>query len=749
MMTDSSGGHADRVLDLLVVGGGPAGTAAAFRARELGLETLVLDFDDLMKRIRDYSKDKLILPGFGGGDRMTFPEGDALVRGLCFEAIDKDDLCSEWKGLYREHGIDTAIGLELTGLSRRQDGLWEATAWNHAARGENLLTARHVVLCLGRGVPRRFDIPGNTDGIGFRLGDPADYVGHPACVIGGGTSAAEAVIAISTAKREAEDASSVYWSYRGDRMPRISRALAEVFFEAYVGSGNIRYCPLSEPVAVVTAEDRSEYLAIRVDRRRMDSRPAETSHLEFPKEHCIACIGEDLPEGLLGACGISMVSGGPKNKKRMVVNRYLETCRENVYLAGDILSQAHFEVDDFESDPALFREVKHRGNIKSALRDGVLVAEVVRQRIDGKSEIELPSEQAVEAVESVVLTLPGVALEEALPASRLEPERMAPAGGAILTRLLPTGVEEEEYPVASRSVTTIGRKGCDIDLGDADGVADRHASISHSEEGYSLRDDGSTGALFLRLPVARERRVAPGDLLRLGRQFLRVSASYGRFSLVHFDLSGVEVGRHEVGDSTLVIGRDAPGVTLAADDKTLSRRQLAVSVRDGELFAKDLKSANGTFLSVRSSVPLEDGDRFRLGQHVFVFGSGAESIVEPDPEPAVSPVETRPSQPADATTPDTGAPSVRFKGSGKVIVVEAGQTLCEAAEAHGVELVAECHSGICGSDPVRILSGREHLDAEPEDQECDTLEDICEQEPGDCRLACMVRVTGPVEVEIL
>ena len=49
------------ILDLLIVGGGPAGTAAAFRAKELGLSALVVDYDDVMKRIRDYAKDKLIL----------------------------------------------------------------------------------------------------------------------------------------------------------------------------------------------------------------------------------------------------------------------------------------------------------------------------------------------------------------------------------------------------------------------------------------------------------------------------------------------------------------------------------------------------------------------------------------------------------------------------------------------------------------------------------------------------------------
>ena len=86
------------ILDVLIVGGGPAGTAAAFRAKELGLAALVIDYDDLMKRIRDYAKDKFILPHFGGGDKMKFPKGGDFVARLHFSAIDKDDMCAAWKG---------------------------------------------------------------------------------------------------------------------------------------------------------------------------------------------------------------------------------------------------------------------------------------------------------------------------------------------------------------------------------------------------------------------------------------------------------------------------------------------------------------------------------------------------------------------------------------------------------------------------------------------------------------------------
>ena len=358
------------VLDVLVAGGGPAGTAAAFRASELGLKTLVIDYDDLMKRIRDYSKDKLILPSFGGGDSMAFPAGGDMIASLCFAPIDKDELCRRFKRSYEDYGVEAKVGIELTGLNRREDGVWRVQAWDHGDRNDVVFHARHVVIGIGRGVPRRFDIPGNTEGIAFRLTEANRYVGEPACVIGGGTSAAEAVLAISQAKVDAGDKTEVFWSYRGDKMPRVSKALSEFFFETYIGNGNIRYYRRSEPVAIVTGDDKEDYLAVRVDRRSLQGRPIETSHFEFPKRNCIACIGEDLPEDLLASFGIFRMEGGARGKKRMVVNRYLETVQPNVYLVGDLLSQVYLETTDFESDPKGFQEIQHRGNIKSALRDG-------------------------------------------------------------------------------------------------------------------------------------------------------------------------------------------------------------------------------------------------------------------------------------------------------------------------------------------------------------------------------------------
>ena len=171
--------------------------------------------------------------------------------------------------LPRASACPAQIGVELTGIEPK-DGHWNVIAWNHNLKAEQTFEARHVVLAFGRGVPRRFDIPGDVSGVAFGLTDPCGTSASRRCVIGGGTSAGEAVIAISNAKAQASDRSAVYWSYRGDKMPKVSKALADVFFDAFMGNGNVRYLPGSEPVAIVDADGHP--VAVAADRRGSRSR---------------------------------------------------------------------------------------------------------------------------------------------------------------------------------------------------------------------------------------------------------------------------------------------------------------------------------------------------------------------------------------------------------------------------------------------------------------------------------------------
>src|SRR5262249_44816203 len=122
----------------------------------------------------------------------------------------------------------------------------------------------------------------------------------------------------------------------------------------------------------------------------------------------------------------------------------------------------------------------------------------------------------------------------------------------------------------------------------------------------------------------------------------------------------------------------------------------------------------------------------------------------PPAPPPVRPAPPAPAAPAAAPAPKAagGAPAVTFKGAG-TFPAKSSQTICEVAEDNGIEINAECHAGLCGVDPIRILSGAENLAGPPGSDEKNPLEDVCGLKGADCRLACMVKIKGPVEVELI
>ena len=799
------------VLDVLIVGGGPFGTAAAFRAKELGLAALVIDYDDLMKRIRDYAKDKQILPDYGGGDRMQFPKGGPLVAKLHFKPIDKDRMCVDWKALYRDNSVPAQVGVELTALEREGD-IWDAVAWNHNLKSEQHYKARHVVLAFGRGVPRRLDIPGDVAGLAFALTDPVVYVGEPVCVIGGGTSAGEAVIAISNAKSAANDPSAVYWSYRGDKMPKVSRALADVFFEAFMGNGNVRYLPSSDPVAMLDS-DGQPHLSLRTSRVVAPGRPAETTQLEFAKSFCIACIGEDIPEALLTRVGVPLVAGGPTNKSRPLVSPLLETRQPNVYLAGDILSPAYFETTDFSGDPSKFLEVKRRGNIKAAMRDGVFVTEVIAQKLAGKVQIDVKLEfeedepepaapaaappiagpeppKSIVAPKNVTAPQPAIAPKSVMMPA-ITPKSVAEAAGVIapaqaatmaiavekascaLVSILPSGVEANEYPLKNDGATSVGRS-AEISFPQDPALSDVHVVIAVTAGKYILQDQGTEAGVLFQSDLERSIELDRGAVVRAGRQWLVVGDRKRANSVVHYNESGQRIGQFDLKDGTTVVGRQSPDVTISPEDGSLSRRHFSLTYKGAAVVLKDLGSANGTQLRVSAPMRLRDGDRIMLGQQVLEFRDDRKTVQPPtsvsivstpgitlatlqqqavsaaakSAAPAAPAAAPAPAAAAPAKSAEAGAPGVFFEGMNKLAPCAAGQTICEAAEKAGIKLEADCHQGVCGMDPVKVLSGGEHLNAIG-GTERSTLEDLCSVEPGPYRLACMARVSGPVKVTVV
>ena len=90
-------------------------------------------------------------------------------------------------------------------------------------------------------------------------------------------------------------------------------------------------------------------------------------------------------------------------------------------------------------------------------------------------------------------------------------------------------------------------------------------------------------------------------------------------------------------------------------------------------------------------------------------------------------------------------PKVTFKPAGQSFDVAAGTTILVSAIQNGLQLRHDCTEAICGTDRVKILSGKEQLSEKNENEEL-TLE-MMNAGPDD-RLACVARIIGDVTVEV-
>ena len=106
---------------------------------------------------------------------MGFPKGGPLVEKLhFFTDVQGADLCRAWKTLYRRHGVPAQIGVEFVGLEPGGAGVWQAHVRNHRTGSNGVIRARHVVLALGAGSPRRLDVPGEAGRLAHRLAAPTE-----------------------------------------------------------------------------------------------------------------------------------------------------------------------------------------------------------------------------------------------------------------------------------------------------------------------------------------------------------------------------------------------------------------------------------------------------------------------------------------------------------------------------------------------------------------------------------------------
>lgn len=300
--------RAEEVRDVIVIGGGPAGLAAAVWCRRLGLDVLLLE----------------------GGEN---PGGQLLEHVLPLV---------DYPGLPGIAGRELASRMEahlreLGGAVRRRTTALELVPRSGAflvrlADGGEPLAARRVILATGA-EPRRLGVPGEAEMLargerwrGSR--DAGRFSGKPVVVVGSGDRAAENALLLARA------GALVTLVHR----PGAWRA-RRPFLEALRADGRVRL--LSGRVTAIEGTGRVEAVRLRLPRERggketEERAGAEEGEVTLPTAAIFVYAGMEPRSGLL-APHVRLGEGGV-----VPVDERGRTDLPGVYAAGDVCTPAAF-----------------------------------------------------------------------------------------------------------------------------------------------------------------------------------------------------------------------------------------------------------------------------------------------------------------------------------------------------------------------------------------------------------------------
>ncbi|MDE3106291.1 MAG: NAD(P)-binding domain-containing protein [Acidobacteriota bacterium] len=259
------------LLDVLIIGAGPAGISASLRAHELGLKSLTLERESVGGTVAKYPRQKLVMTS-----PVEFPQYGKFRK----TQLSKEELLAFWQKVIDRVELNIHTGVPVTGVTRCDDGSFLVTTPQQSYR------SRSVLLALGiSGEPRKLGVPGeDLPHVLYRLIEADHYKDTNILVIGGGDSAVEAALGLAR-----QQGNRVTLSYRGSEFTRIKDRNRKRLTEQ-LRSDSMRVLFNSSPV-----EFRSDSALLQVGETQM----------ELPAEHVWIFAGGTSPKEFLKAAGVA------------------------------------------------------------------------------------------------------------------------------------------------------------------------------------------------------------------------------------------------------------------------------------------------------------------------------------------------------------------------------------------------------------------------------------------------------------
>lgn len=190
------------VIDVGIIGAGPAGISATLAAKKHGLSSVTLEQDSLGGTVYTFPRAKIV---------MTSPMDLPLYGKVKLFETSKDELLQLWKKVIDEHQIEITENTKVESISLSKD----QTFTIKTNTGSEYI-CNNVLIAIGRrGSPRKLNIPGeDSTKVAYRLLEPERIKNKKIIVVGGGDSAIETVLLL-------KDNNNVILSYRKDKFSRL------------------------------------------------------------------------------------------------------------------------------------------------------------------------------------------------------------------------------------------------------------------------------------------------------------------------------------------------------------------------------------------------------------------------------------------------------------------------------------------------------------------------------------------------
>ena len=190
------------VLDVVIIGAGPAGISATLAAKEHGLSSITLEQDSLGGTVYTFPRSKIV---------MTSPMDLPLYGKAKLYDTSKDELLQLWKKVIEEHDLKIIENTKVESIVPIEDEIFKI----ETNTGDEYL-CNQVLLSIGRrGTPRKLDVPGEeSQKVAYRLLEPEQILDKKIIVVGGGDSAIESALLL-------KDHNQVILSYRKDKFSRL------------------------------------------------------------------------------------------------------------------------------------------------------------------------------------------------------------------------------------------------------------------------------------------------------------------------------------------------------------------------------------------------------------------------------------------------------------------------------------------------------------------------------------------------